>query len=56
MSEKSIRRAMRSHQLPYTRLGGAILFRRTEVEEALEAATIPSIYTVNKRRGRSRLN
>ena len=56
VSEKSIRRAMRSHQLPYTRLGGAILFRRTEVEEALEAATIPSIYTVNKRRGRSRLN
>ena len=56
VSERSIRRAMRTHQLPYTRLGGAILFRRTEVEAALEAATVPSIYTLTKRSGRSRMH
>ena len=56
VSERTIRRAMRKHQLPYTRLGGAILFRRTEVEVALEAMTVPSIHTLNKRPGRSRMN
>ena len=42
VSPRSIRRAMLSHRLPYTKLGGATLFRRVDVEKCLEAATVPA--------------
>ena len=42
ISPRSIRRAMLSHRLPYTKLGGATLFRRVDVEKCLEAATVPA--------------
>lgn len=42
VSPRSIRRAMQSHRLPYTKLGGATLFRRVDVEKCLDAATVPA--------------
>ena len=42
ISTRSIHRAMRSHRLPFTRLGGVYLFRRVDVEKCLEAATVPA--------------
>lgn len=43
LSPRSIRRAMAKHQLPYTRLGGTVLFRRADVEKCLDAATVPAL-------------
>jgi len=48
VSTRSIRRAMLSHRLPYTRLGGAVLFRRVDVEKCLEAATVPAVGMVKR--------
>lgn len=43
VSEKTISRAMRKHLLPYTKLGGAVIFRRAEVEDALARLSVPAI-------------
>lgn len=52
VSTRSIRRAMLKHQLPYTKLGGATLFRRVDVEACLERATVPAIGMDNGRKAR----
>ena len=43
VSDKTVTRAMRRHLLPFVRLGGTILFRRADVEDALERLTVPAV-------------
>ncbi len=49
VSPRSIRRAMDKHTLPYTRLGGAILFRKADIDATLAAATVPALSANGKR-------
>ena len=43
VSEKTIARAMRKHLVPFVRFGGSILFRKADVERAIERLTVPAI-------------
>ena len=40
---RTVRKWRRAHRLPFTKLGGMILFRKSEIERMLERATIPAI-------------
>ena len=48
VSEKTIQRAVRDRRLPVARLGGALLFRRDAVDEAIEAATVSAVSVPRK--------
>jgi len=50
VSEKSIARAMRKHLLPYVRFGGSILFRKTDVDRAIERLSVPAVGTARARK------
>lgn len=50
VSEVTVRRAMRRHTLPFVRLGGAILFRKADVEKAIDRLTVPSIGMAKSRK------
>ena len=41
--EMSVRRWQKQHRIPYVKLGGAVLFRRSDVEEMLNRLTIPAV-------------
>ncbi|MBQ7251351.1 MAG: helix-turn-helix domain-containing protein [Kiritimatiellae bacterium] len=43
VSDKTVTRAMRKHLLPYVRLGGSVLFRRADIEDALARLTVPAV-------------
>lgn len=51
VSEVSVRRAVRNHTLPVVRFGGALLFRREDVEKTLARLTVPSVAMVQSRNG-----
>ena len=54
VSDKTVDRLMRKHLLPYVRLGGAargiILFRKSDVEDALARLTVPAVTVPKSRR------
>jgi len=50
VSEVSVRRAVRNHTLPVIRFGGALLFRRADVEKTLARLTVPSVAMVRERK------
>ena len=52
--KRTVSRWVRSHILPVTKIGGALLFRVSDLEEALARFTIPSITTRKTRRVRVR--
>jgi hypothetical protein len=43
VSPKTVTRNMKRHLLPFIRLHGCVLFRRCEIEKALERLTVPAI-------------
>ena len=47
-STKTVYRLTRSHRIPVVKLGGVVLYRKADVEEALNRATIPAV-GMNKR-------
>lgn len=49
VSERTVRRLMRNHSLPYTKLGGALLFRKSDLEATIAAATFPSHAMLSRR-------
>jgi excisionase family DNA binding protein len=51
VSSKTIERAVRARRLPVVKLGGVLLFRRADVEAALEAATIHAVTVKRNRKG-----
>jgi excisionase family DNA binding protein len=51
VSEVSVRRAVRNHTLPVIRFGGALLFRRADVEKTLARLTVPSVAMVRRAGG-----
>ncbi len=53
--ERTVSRWVRSHILPVTKIGGALLFRVSDLEEVLARSTIPSVMTRKTRRVRVRL-
>jgi excisionase family DNA binding protein len=54
LSERSVRRMLKNHSLPYTKLGGALLVRRADLEETIAAATFPSHAMLARRRHKQR--
>ena len=53
--ERTVQRWVRSHILPVTKIGGALLFRVSDLEEVLARFTIPSCMTRRTRRVRVRV-
>ncbi len=49
--ERTVRRMMHTHRLPYTKLGGALLVRKADLDATIEAATFPS-HAMQQGRGR----
>ena len=41
--ERTVSRWMRCHILPYTKMGSAVLFRVSDLEEVLNRHTVPSV-------------
>ena len=52
VSERTVRRLMKNHSLPYTKLGGALIVRKADLEATIEAATFPS-HAMLRNRGRA---
>lgn len=50
ISERTVRRMLKAHSLPYTKLGGAVLVRKADLEETIAAATFPSHGMLTRRR------
>ena len=40
---RTVRKWRRARRLPFTKLGGMILFRKSDIERMLERATVPAI-------------
>lgn len=52
--ERTVSRWVKSHFLPYTKLGTALLFRVSELEELLRRFSFPSVMSETDKRGRGR--
>jgi len=50
ISERTVRRLLKNHSLPYTKLGGALLVRKDDLEETIAAATFPSHAMLSRHR------
>ena len=52
VSERTVRRLMKNHSWPYTKLGGALIVRKSDLEATIDAATFPS-HAMLRNRGRA---
>lgn len=48
--EITVRKWMRQHRIPYIKLGGAVLFRRSEIDALLERHTVPAVSSKRARK------